>query len=106
MALGQVEYRGDLHFDLFTDWEDDHYMRSHSDGVWVFFADAGRGWLVGTPATGDELTFDRSTLPSLASFRTNLGLGLEFDVVGVYVAKAMSDPKEPANFFVRLQHRF
>lgn len=106
MALGQVEYRGDLHFDLFTDWEDDHYMRSHSEGVWVFFADAGRGWLVGTPATGDELTFDRSTLPSLSTFRTNLGVGIEFDVVGLYVAKAMSDPKEPANFFVRIRHRF
>jgi len=106
MALAQVEYRGDLHFDLFTDWEDDHYMRSHSDGVWVFFADAGRGWLVGTPSSGDELTFDRGKLPSFASFRTNLGIGLEFDVVGVYVAKAMSDPKEPANFFVRIRHRF
>ena len=106
MALAQVEYRGDLHFDLFTDWEDDHYMRSHTDGVWVFFADAGRGWLVGQPSAGDELTFSRTTLPQLSTFKTDLGLGLDFDVFGLYVAKAMSQPKEPANFFVRIRHRF
>ena len=106
MALAQVEYRGDLHFDLFTDWEDDHYMRSHTDGVWVFFADAGRGWLVGQPGAGDELTFSRSQLPKLSTFKTDLGIGLDFDVFGLYVAKAMSQPKEPANFFARIRHRF
>ena len=106
MAFAQVEYRGDLHFDLFTDWEDDHYMRSHTDGVWVFFADAGRGWLVGEPSTGDELTFRKSELPRLSTFKTDIGLGLDFDLFGLYVAKAMSQPKEPANFFVRIRHRF
>jgi hypothetical protein len=106
MAVAQVEYRGDLHFDLFTDWEDDHYMRSHTEGVWVFFADAGRGWLVGQPSAGDELTFDRSALPKFSTFKTDLGLGLDFEVFGLYVAKAMSQPKEPANFFVRIRHRF
>lgn len=106
MALAQVEYRGDLHIDLFTDWEDDHYMRSHSQGVWVFFADAGRGWLVGTPSAGDPLTFEREKLPPLSSFRTNLGFGLDFGLFGAYAAKAMSQPKEPANFFVRIRHRF
>ena len=104
MALATVEYRGDLHFDLFTDWEDDHYMHSHSNGVWVFFADAGRGWLVGTPT--DSATFQRDKLPPLASFKTDIGLGLDFDVIGVYVAKAMTAPKEAANFFVRVRHRF
>ena len=106
MALAQIEYRGDLHFDIFTDWEDDHYMRSHSDGVWVFFADAGRGWLVGTPTAGDDLTFDRNKLPKLSTFKTDLGIGLDFDIIGVYAAKAMAAPKEPANFFVRIRHRF
>jgi hypothetical protein len=106
MALAQVEYRGDLHFDLFTDWDDDHYMRSHSDGVWVFFADAGRGWLVGTPTAGDELTYEREKLPPLSTFRTDLGFGLDFGLLGVYVAKAMNQPKEPANFLVRIRHRF
>ena len=106
MALAQVEYRGDLHFDFFTDWEDDNYMRSHSDGMWVFFADAGRGWLVGPGSAGDELTLSRGQFPALSTFRTDLGIGLDFDVLGVYVAKAMSEPREPANFFVRIRHRF
>lgn len=106
MALASVEYRGDLHFDLFTDWEDDHYMRSHSNGVWVFFADAGRGWLVGTPTAADPVIYDRGVLPPLATFKTDLGIGLDFDVVGVYVAKAMSAPRAPANLFVRIRHRF
>ena len=106
MALGSIEYRGDLHFDLFTDWDDDHYMRSHSNGVWVFFADAGRGWLVGPPTAGDSLTFRSGELPALSSFKTDLGLGLDFDIFGVYVAKAMSSPKVPANVFVRIRHRF
>lgn len=106
MALATVEYRGDLHFDLFTDWEDDHYMRNHTDGVWVFFADAGRGWLVGTPAASDSTTYPRDKLPPLGSFKTDLGLGLDFDVLGLYIAKAMTAPREPINFFVRIRHRF
>lgn len=105
MALVQAEYRGDLNLDLFTDWGDDDYMRGHSTGVWVFFADAGRGWLV-SPTPDDSLSFDRGKLPPLGSFRTDLGVGLDFDLFGVYVAKAMSAPKEPANFFVRIRHRF
>lgn len=105
MALAQVEYRGDLHFDLFTDWDDDHYMRSHSSGVWVFFADAGRGWLVG-PQNSDSLTYTRNRLPPLSTFKTDLGVGLDFDIIGVFVAKAMSTPRQPANFFVRVRHRF
>jgi hypothetical protein len=105
MVLGQIEYRGDLHIDLFTDWEEDHYMRRHSDGVWVFFADAGRGWLVG-PATGDGLTYQSDAFPSLRTFRSNLGFGLDFDIIGLYLAKSTSQPKEPANFFVRVRHRF
>jgi hypothetical protein len=104
MALAQVEYRGDLHFDLFTNWDDDDYMRSHSTGVWVFFADAGRGWLVGAPS--DSLTYGRNELPPLSTFKTDLGVGLDFDVLGVYVAKAMTAPRQPANFFVRIKHRF
>ena len=104
IALAQVEYRGDLHFDLFTNWDDDDYMRSHSTGVWVFFADAGRGWLVGPPS--DSLTYERGALPPLSTFKTDLGVGLDFDVLGLYVAKAMTAPRQPANFFVRIKHRF
>ena len=105
MTMAQVEYRGDLHFDLFTDWGDDDYMRSAVDGVWVFFLDAGRGWLVG-PNAGDDLTVERYKLPALSTFRSDIGVGLDFNLIGLYVAKALSAPGEPANVFVRIRHRF
>jgi hypothetical protein len=105
MALAQLEFRGDLQLDFFNDWHDDEYMRSAFDGVWVFFADAGRGWLVG-PSSDDEMTFARDELPGLATYRADLGVGLDLELFGVYVAKSISDPSENPNFFVRVRHRF
>ena len=48
IAVAQVEYRGNLHIDI-GDWREDagRYVGAHSDGSWVMFADAGRGWMVG-----------------------------------------------------------
>jgi hypothetical protein len=111
MALAQIEYRGDLHFDLFNFGEDDddepdYRSGFRADGTWVLFADAGRGWLVGTPVEESTLTYESNELPPLSSFRTDVGIGLDFGAFGVYVAKALSTPKEPANVFVRLKHRF
>jgi len=106
MALAQAEYRGDLRFDFGGFDDDDVGIRlgAHSDAVWVVFADAGRGWLVG-PRQG-TLQYGRGQLPAPGTFRTDVGLGLDFDILGLYVAKAVSDSKEPANFFVRVQRRF
>lgn len=116
IALLQAEYRGDLHFDFSPDWEShdeaetprDAARRArthhfHHDGTWVVFADAGRGWLVGSAS--DSLTYARDQIPAFSSFRTDLGAGLDFGVVGFYLAKAMSD-NEPLRFFLRLRHRF
>ena len=69
----------------------------------VAFADAGRGWIVG-PRNGD-LTYPSGSIP-LEKYRTDVGLGLDLGVAGFYVAKAVSTPKEPANFFVRIHNRF
>jgi hypothetical protein len=33
-------------------------------------------------------------------------LGLDIGGIGIYAAKSVSTPGEPANFFVRLRHRF
>jgi hypothetical protein len=117
IALAQAEYRGDLHFDINPwDWNDEaapsressahrsHTNHFHRDGSWVIFADAGRGWLVGTPDS--TLTYARDKLPALSTFRTDLGLGLDFGGLGFYVAKAISVTAEPARFFIRLRHRF
>jgi hypothetical protein len=70
----------------------------------VAFVDAGRGWLVGD-RFGD-LRYPSGALPPFGTYRTDLGVGLDLGVVGLYVAKAVSSPKEPANFFVRIHNRF
>ena len=119
IALVQAEYRGDLHFDFHPDWESHdeadatgrrgtaprtraHHF--HSDGTWVVFADAGRGWLVGPP--DGALTYESGRIPSFHTFRSDLGAGLDFGGVGFYLAKAMSSASEPLRAFVRLRHRF
>jgi hypothetical protein len=121
IALVQAEYRGDLHFDFHPDWESQsepgigegmsggraqraRARHFHRDGTWVVFADAGRGWLVGTPS--GTMTYASGRIPSFDTFRTDLGAGLDFGGVGLYLAKAMSSPGEPLRVFVRLHHRF
>lgn len=118
IALVQMEYRGDLHLDFSRDWDfsDDRAMpgerdashaRTHHfrhDGTWVLFGDAGRGWLVGSPS--GTMTYSRGVLPPLSTFRSDIGGGLDFGVLGFYMAKAVSSTGEPLRFFVRLRHRF
>ncbi len=108
IALAQVEYRGDLHFGIGDDESGDFNrsggMSFRSDGMWVVFMDAGRGWLVNAPA--GPMTYASDKLPPLSSFRTDLGAGLDFGLFGVYAAKAISKAGEPVHFFVRLRHRF
>lgn len=107
IALGQLEYRGDLHFDFdpgWKDWPRGRYRSSHTDAQWVAFFDAGRGWRVGAP--DDSMTYSRGTLPPVSSFRTDVGLGLDLGFFGLYGAKSVSTPSQPANFFIRLRHRF
>lgn len=115
VALGQVEYRGDLnvHFGILDgddDGEDDgrrqrqRHRGFQSDGVWVLFADAGRGWLVG-PREGD-LRYPSDALPRFSTFRTDVGAGLDFGYIGLFLAKSVSDSEQPANFFIRIKRRF
>ena len=110
IALAQIEYRGDISFDLFEDWNDGVHYRHRSgraSAAWVVFADAGRGWIVGDAATDeDDLIYERDRLPPLSTFRTDIGIGLDFGGFGIYGAKSVSTPGQPANFFVRLKHRF
>ena len=103
IALAQVEYRGDLHIDLF-DWDRRGGDGWDRDGQWVVFADAGRGWLVGE-RSGD-VQYEKDEIPSLSTFRSDIGIGLVLGTVGFYVAKAVSDSDQPANFFVRIKRRF
>jgi hypothetical protein len=104
VALGQLEYRNDLRLSFSDGPPGARRSRFRADGAWVFFADAGRGWLVNAP--GSPLNLGRSELPSLSSYRTDIGAGFDFDRIGIYVARALSDPTEPTNVFVRVRHRF
>jgi outer membrane protein assembly factor BamA len=113
MALFQAEYRGDIHLDLFGsdpreggDWRD---LGRHTGAQWTLFADAGRGWLISGPAGEDVAGLSyhsRTILPRLGTFRTDVGAGLDLGFIAVFVAKSVSQTDVPANFFVRLRHRF
>ena len=110
IVLLQAEYRNDLRFSLGLD---DIEIRSAllRRTQWVAFLDAGRGWLVGAPPAtvgADErrLWLGRDRLPGLGTLRTDVGGGFDFGVLGVYVAKAVSEPARPANLYVRLRARF
>lgn len=114
VALAQVEYRGDLNVHLGIldggDENEDEPRRRRrrrgfeADGVWVLFADAGRGWLVGS--RDGDLSYPSDALPRFSTFRTDVGAGLDFGDIGLFMAKSVSDAKQPVNFFVRIKRRF
>jgi hypothetical protein len=101
VALLQVQLRGPTLFDV-TRW-DNAWIPAEIDGPrWFLFADAGRGWVVrdepGVAATG-------GSFPAFDTFKTDLGLGLDFGSLSVALAKAVSDASEPVNVIVRLERR-
>ena len=104
ISLAQLEYRSNIRLSVTDGAESARRNRFRADGEWVFFADAGRGWLVNAP--GSPLTFRRGELPPLATYRTDIGGGLDFDQFGIYAAKALSVPAEALNVFFRVRHRF
>jgi hypothetical protein len=104
IGLAQLEYRSDLRISFSDVREGARRTRFRADGAWIFFADAGRGWLVNAPGT--TLNFGRRDFPPLSTYRTDLGVGLDFDLLGIYAAKALSVPQEPVNVFLRVRHRF
>ena len=106
VALAQIELRSRFLAGVLRDDGPDDWWRPglnhHAD--WVLFADAGRGWLVG-PSDG-SVTFGKGSLPAFGSFKSDIGLGLDFGGLGLYVTKAITDATEPVRFFARLQRRF
>ena len=108
VALAQLEYRQELHSSLF-DFLNARPIRLRGIGFTVqptivAFVDAGRGWLVGQPQ--GILQYSSRSFPRFGTFRTDVGLGLDLGLIGVYVAKAVSSSKEPANVFLRVHRRF
>ena len=108
VALAQLEYRNELHSTLF-DFLNARPIRLRGIGFTVrptavAFVDAGRGWLVGQPS--GTLQYSSRSFPRFGTFRTDVGLGLDLGIIGVYVAKSVSNPKDPANVFLRVHRRF
>ena len=108
VAMAQLEYRNELHSSFF-DFLNSRPIRLRGIGFTVqptavAFVDAGRGWLVGQPS--GTLQYSSRSFPRFGTFRTDVGLGLDLGIFGVYVAKAVSTPKEPANVFLRVHRRF
>lgn len=107
VAMVQLEYRGDLRIDPWGILVGERSRRRLGWGrsaEWVAFVDAGRGWLVG-PRRG-EISYPGNRLPPLGTFRTDVGLGLKLDDLGIYIAKGVSEHGGPVNVFVRLKPRF
>jgi len=107
MVLFQAEYRGDLWLSMFGDWQFTDSWRHggwRHRAQWVVFTDAGRGWLVGN-RVGD-LQYPKDQLPGVSTFKTDIGVGFDAGLIGLFVAKSVSDSKEPPNFFVRVGKRF
>jgi len=105
--LGQVEYRGEVGSRLVGFLSEERRRRRFGWGrraEWVVFANAGRGWLVGHRV--GELQYGAATLPPLSTFRADVGVGLRLDDIGLYIAKSVTDPRTPINFFARLRPRF
>lgn len=105
IALAQVELRQDFYAQWVRTDRHEEWWRPgfNGRGQWVLFADAGRGWTVGD---GDPAIRQDRGLPALSSFRTSLGLGVDFGGLGFYVAKSVTTGAEPMNFLVRLGRRF
>ena len=107
MVLFQAEYRGDLWLSMFGDWQFTDSWRHggwRHCAQWVVFTDAGRGWLVGDRA--GDLQYPKDQLPGLSTFKTDIGVGFDAGLIGLFVAKSVTDSKEPPNFFVRVGKRF
>ena len=106
VMLFQAEFRSDfgvrwVRNDARDDWWRPGFNRHAS---WVLFADAGRGWSVGAPDLAT--TYAKDDVPSLSSFRADIGAGIDFGSVGVYVAKATTTAREPMNVIVRVKLPF
>lgn len=108
VALAQLEYRHELVSELFDVFNRNGIrvrgavFRVKPDAV--VFVDAGRGWLVGPRS--ETLQYPSGSIPGFDTFRTDVGVGLDLGLAGLYVAKAVSETDEPANFFVRIRGRF
>jgi|HubBroStandDraft_2_1064218.scaffolds.fasta_scaffold16841_2 two-component system nitrogen regulation response regulator NtrX len=101
IAMAQIEFRHDIRVGLA-----DFIRGVPRNGAWVLFADAGRGWLVGSH--DGPLQYPADAVPGLGTSLADAGAGVTLGPFGVYIAQAVS----PWNYghgpklAIRLQQRF
>jgi hypothetical protein len=104
IAMFQVEYRGDLSFNMDfgpDEWDEDWDWYPVIDFTprWSVFFDAGRGWNLAEVDDPAWLGPDSETM-------ADVGFGLFFGELGLYWAWPLRGEDRGVNFFVRLEHRF
>lgn len=119
VLLSQLEYRISLPFRPGSIIGKTVRIRSRAftlNPALVVFADAGRGWLLEPrgerldaalvlPPSRD-LIYQAAALPPLGTFRTDIGVGVDLGLFGIYAAKSISESGEPINVFLRARRRF
>jgi hypothetical protein len=109
--IAQAEFRTHLGLDIGPDWatgdfsggEEERYEPFHVSGPdLVVLADAGRAWRVGDVSG----TIPSNRLPSFNTFKTDVGVGLDFGPIGIYLAKPLGRDIEDVTFSVRMGRRF
>jgi len=105
VLFAQVEYRG--HLSLRASYHGGRPKDEFAKSLFslegpdlVVFGDGGQAWLVGDGP--GRVPNDR--LPTIGSWLGDLGLGMDWSGLGLYVAKGVTG--EPLRFSVRLNHRF
>ena len=110
----QAEFRTHLGFDFGPDWAsdwgdagDEHYEPFHVSGPdLVVFADAGRAWSVARNGSAGADVIPADELPALNTFKTDIGIGLDFGPLGFYLAKPLEHADRSVTFTVRMGRRF
>ena len=111
--LAQAEFRTHLGLDFGPKWAsdwgtgDEEYEPFHVSGPdLVVFADAGRAWAVSRPGLSGPDILPPDRLPSLGTYRTELGIGLDFGPLGFYLTKPLNQANRDVTFTLRMGRRF
>ena len=111
--VAQAEFRTHLGLDFGPTWAsdwgtgDEEYEPFHVSGPdLVVFADAGRAWAVARPGVSGPDVLPADGLPALSTYRTDLGIGLDFGPLGFYLAKPLDQANRSLTFTLRMGRRF
>ncbi len=112
--IAQAEFRTHLGFDFGPEWAsdwgdagDEHYEPFHVSGPdLVVFVDAGRAWSVSRNGSAGPDVIPADELPAINTFKTDIGVGLDFGPLGFYLAKPLDHADRSVTFTVRMGRRF